>query len=124
MTSGKENTNKVFALIANQSYTLSDWPIFNACKELRTSTGNDGWYIPNTTEYVNLFNVVSTINNKITAISGGTEVVIPTKELDASGYWTSKEDQTTTTALMMYYAKGSKNTSKANEHKVRFILDF
>ena len=124
MTSGKENTNKVFALIANQSYTLSDWPIFNACKELRTSTGNDGWYIPNTTEYVNLFNVVSTINNKITAISGGTEVVIPTKELDASGYWTSKEDQTTTSALMMYYAKGSKNTSKANEHKVRFILDF
>ena len=124
MTSGKENTNKVFALIANQSYTLSDYPIFNACKELRTSTGNDGWYIPNTTEYVNLFNVVSTINNKITAISGGTEVVIPTKELDASGYWTSKEDQTTTTALMMYYAKGSKNTSKANEHKVRFILDF
>ena len=124
MTSGKENTNKVFALIANQSYTLSDYPIFNACKELRTSTGNDGWYIPNTTEYVNLFNVVSTINSKITAISGGTEVVIPTKELDASGYWTSKEDQTTTTALMMYYAKGSKNTSKANEHKVRFILDF
>lgn len=124
VTSGKENTDKVFALIANQSYTLSDWPIFNACKELRTSTGNDGWYIPNTTEYVNLFNVVSTINNKITAISGGTEVVIPTEELDASGYWTSKEDQTTTTALMMYYAKGSKNTSKANEHKVRFILDF
>ena len=79
LTSGKENTDMIFTKVSEGTYTLSDYPIFNACQELRTRTGNNGWYIPSTKEYAHLFRVVSTINNKITAISGGTEVVIPTK---------------------------------------------
>lgn len=120
-TNGKENTDKVFALIANQSYTLSDYPIFNACQELRTSTVNDRWCVPAREEYVYLFQVVSTINDKITAISG-TELVAPTGE--SNGYWTSKENNNSSGAIIMQSGTGSTNTNKGNGRKVRFVLDF
>lgn len=120
-TNGKENTDKVFALIANQSYTLSDYPIFNACQELRTSTGNNGWCVPIMKEYVALFRAVSTINDKITAISG-TGVIEPTGESD--GYWTSEEDNNTYAAFIMRSGTGSTNINKGCDRKVRFVLDF
>lgn len=123
-TSGKENTDKVFALIANQSYTLSDYPIFNACKELRTSTGNDGWCVPVMEEYAALFKVASTIDDKMTAISG-TTLFIPSDYSD--GYWTSTESGTgsgTIAAYLMVSGSGSTAINKANGHRVRFILDF
>ena len=120
LASGKENTDKVFALIANQSYTLSDYPIFNACKELRTSTGKDGWYIPTPPEYSDLSNVASTINNKITAISG-TTLFVPSDYTD--GYWTSTEVSSNTANLMISgYSAGTVN--KDCSHRVRFMLDF
>ena len=122
LESGKENTDRVFALINNNpSYSLSDWPIFNACQDLRTSTGNDGWCVPIMKEYVALFRVVSTINDKITAISG-TEVIEPTGESD--GYWTSKEDNNTYAAFIMRSGTGSININKGSKRKVRFVLDF
>lgn len=122
LESGKENTDKVFALINNNpSYGLSDWPIFNACQDLRTSTGNDGWCVPIMKEYVALFRVVSTINDKITAISG-TEVIKPTGESD--GYWTSKEDNNTYAAFIMRSGTGSTNINKGCDRRVRFVLDF
>lgn len=119
-TSGKENTDKVFALIANQSYTFSDYPIFNACKELRTSTGNNGWCVPVMEEYAALFKVASTIDDKITAISG-TTLFIPSDYSD--GYWTSTESGTIA-AFLMASGTGSTAINKANGHRVRFILDF
>lgn len=121
-TSGKENTDKVFALIAaNQSYNLSDYPIFNACQELRTSTGNDGWCVPVMEEYAALFKTVSTINGKITAISDGVAVVAPTGDKD--GYWTSTETGDMA-AFLMTSGNSSGGINKANDHRVRFILDF
>ena len=123
LTSGKENTDMIFTKVSEGTYTLSDYPIFNACQELRTRTGNNGWYIPSTKEYAHLFRVVSTINNKITAISGGTEVVIPTKELNASTYWSSCEENQFT-AFRMTSATEAYDTSKEDKHKVRFMLDF
>ena len=117
---GKENTDKVFTLIANQSYTLSDWPIFNACQDLRTSTGNDRWYVPGSSDYAHLFNAVSTINNKITAISGGTGVVIP----DYSNfYWTSEETASNTANVMMTNI-GIGAINKGISYRVRFVLNF
>lgn len=120
LESGKENTDKVFALIAAQSYTLSDYPIFNACQELRTSTVNDRWCVPIMMEYADLFKVVSTINDKITAISG-TEVIAPTGTSD--GYWTSREDGDIA-AFLMDSRNSAGNINKGNSHRVRFILDF
>ena len=120
-TNGKENTDKVFAVIAAESYTLSDWPIFNACQELRTSTGNNGWCVPAYGEYTALFQVVSTINDKITAISGA-ELVTPTGE--SNGYWTSKENNNSSGAIIMQSGTGSTNTNKGNGRKVCFVLDF
>lgn len=120
-TNGKENTDKVFAVISAGSHTLSDWPIFNACQELRTSTGNNGWCVPAYGEYTALFQVVSTINDKITAISG-TELVTPTGE--SNGYWTSKENNNSSGAIIMQSGTGSTNTNKGNGRKVRFVLDF
>lgn len=122
-TNGKENTDKVFALIANQSYTLSDYPIFNACQELRTSTGNDGWYIPSPADYKELFNEVNNINNKITAISGGTAVVIPTQGERTTHYWTS-EEYDIDDAIRITAAAAIANELKNYNHKVRFVLDF
>ena len=123
LMTGKENTDKVFALINNNpSYNLSDWPIFNACQELRTSTGNNGWCVPYYQEYVALFKVKSTINDKIRAVSGGTELVEPTGESD--GYWTSKEDNNSYAAFIMKSGTGSTNINKGNGRKVRFVLDF
>ena len=119
-TSGKENTDKVFAFIANQSYNLSDYPICNACQELGTSTGNNGWCGRVMGEYAALFKTVSTINGKITAISG-TEVIAPTGESD--GYWTSKEIEKLA-AYLMNSGSGSNGINKANGRRVRFILDF
>lgn len=119
-TSGIENTNKVFALIAGQSYTLSNWAIFNACQNLRTSTGNNGWCVPVQKEYVDLLKVESTINGKITAISG-VALVIPTG--DSDGYWTSTEDNAIA-AFLMTSGTGATNINKANGKRVRFILDF
>lgn len=121
-TNGKENTDKVFALIANQSYTLSDYPIFNACQELRTSTVNDRWCVPAREEYVALFKVVSTINDKIRAISG-TTVIAPDKDVETSACWTSRESSTMG-AYLMTSGTGSANTNKGNARRVRFILDF
>lgn len=120
-TSGKENTDKVFAFIANQSHTLSDYPIFNACKELRTSTGNDGWYIPVQMEYLDLLSkVASTIDDKITAISG-TTLFVPSDYSD--GYWTSIEEDSNKAYLMMN-ASDAAVLSKDYSHRVRFMLDF
>ena len=117
---GKENTDKVFALIASQSYTLSDYPIFNACQEQRTNTGNDRWYIPGSSDYAHLFNAASTINNKITAISGGTGVVIP----DYSNfYWTSEETASNTANVMMTNI-GIGAINKGSSYRVRFVLNF
>ena len=117
---GKENTDKVFAVIASQSYTLSDYPIFNACQEQRTNTGNNGWYVPCDKEYVALFKVKSTINDKIKAISG-TEVIAPTGESD--GYWTSRENSNIG-AFIMQSDTSSTNINKGSGRKVRFVLDF
>ena len=119
-TNGKENTEKVFTLIASQSYTLSDYPIFNACQEQRTSTGNDRWYIPGSSDYAHLFNAVSTINNKITAISGGTGVVIPNY---SNFYWTSEETASNTANVMMTNI-GIGAINKGISYRVRFVLDF
>ena len=119
-TNGKENTDKVFALIASQSYTLSDWPIFNACQEQRTSTGNDRWYVPGRSDYAHLFNAVSTINNKITAISGGTGVVIPSY---SNFYWTSEETASNTANVMMTNI-GIGAINKGSSYRVRFVLNF
>lgn len=121
-TNGKENTDKVFALIANQSYTLSDYPIFNACQELRTSTVNDRWCVPAREEYVDLFKVVSTINDKITAISG-TTVIAPDKDVETSACWTSRESGSMG-AYLMTSGTGSTAINKGNARRVRFILDF
>lgn len=119
-TSGKENTDMIFTKVSEGTYTLSDYPIFNACKELRTSTGNNGWYIPILPEYSDLFKVASTINNKITAISG-TTLFIPSDYTD--GYWTSTEVSSNTANLMMSdYSAGAIN--KDRSHRVRFMLEF
>ena len=118
---GKSNTDKIFAGVAETTYVLTNYPIFNACQELRTSTGNDGWYIPVPMEYVALFKVKSTINDKIKAISGGTELVAPTETSD--DYWTSTE-ATSTTAFIMFSDSNASTINKVNSRKVRFILDF
>ena len=123
---GKENTDKVFEVVsANPSYDLNDWPIFNACQELRTNTGNNGWCVPAREEYVALFKVVSTINDKITAILG-TAVIAPNKEVETSACWTSRESSTmgTAGANLMTSGTGSTNTNKGNARRVRFILNF
>lgn len=120
LTSGKENTDKVFALITNQSYTLSDYPIFNACQELRTSTGNNGWCVPAYGEYTALFKVVSTINDKITAISG-TAVIVPG---ETDGYWTSQESNTMSAFFMNSGTSSTNINKKGNSKRVRFVLDF
>lgn len=119
-TNGKENTDKIFTGVSAGTYTLSDYPIFNACKELRTSTGRDGWCVPVMEEYVALLRVASTINNKITAISG-TTLFIPSN--DSDGYWTSTESGTMA-AFLMKSGTSSGGINKANGHRVRFILDF
>lgn len=117
---GKENTEMIFTKVSQGTYTLSDYPIFNACQDLRTSTGNDGWYIPHTREYVHLFNVASTINKKITAISG-TTLFIPNDYSDS--YWTSVE-KASNQAYLMVNASSAGAINKANSDRVRFILDF
>lgn len=119
-TSGKENTDMIFTKVSEGTYTLSDYPIFNACQELRTSTGNNGWCVPAYREYIDLFKVVSTINNKITAISG-TTLFIPSNYSD--GYWTSTE-MTSNTANLMMSDSSAGAMNKDLSHKVRFMLDF
>lgn len=116
LTSGKENTDKIL----NGSYTLTDYPIFNACKELRRSTGNNGWYIPVFGEYADLFKATSNINNKITAISG-VGVVAPTGE--SNGYWISREADSYG-AILMLSASTAQSWTKGASRRVRFILDF
>ena len=98
---------------------------FNACQELRTNTGNNGWCVPAREEYVALFKVVSTINDKITAILG-TAVIAPNKEVETSACWTSRESSTmgTAGANLMTSGTGSTNTNKGNARRVRFILNF
>lgn len=119
-TSGKENTDMIFTKVSEGTYTLSDYPIFNACQELRTSTGNNGWCVPAYREYIDLFKVVSTINNKITAISG-TTLFIPSDYSD--GYWTSTE-MTSNTANLMMSDSSAGAMNKDLSHRVRFMLDF
>lgn len=119
-TSGKENTDMIFTKVSEGTYTLSDYPIFNACQELRTSTGNNGWCVPAYREYIDLFKVVSTINNKITAISG-TTLFIPSNYSD--GYWTSTE-MTSNTANLMMSDSSAGAMNKDLSHRVRFMLDF
>lgn len=119
-TSGKENTDMIFTKVSEGTYTLSDYPIFSACQDLRTSTGNNGWCVPAYREYIDLFKVVSTINNKITAISG-TTLFIPSDYSD--GYWTSTETSSNAANLMMSDSSaGAMN--KDLSHRVRFMLDF
>ena len=120
MTSGKENTDMIFTKVSEGTYTLSDYPIFNACKELRTSTGKDGWYIPVRPEYTELFKLKSTINDKITAISG-TTLFTPTGTSDS--YWTSSEDAAGR-AYILNSPTSSDAVIKDNNGRVRFILDF
>lgn len=122
-TDGKSNTGTIFAGVSAGTYTLDNYPIFKLCQELRTSTGNGGWYIPSSADFGELFDAANTINNKITAISGGVALVIPTKEEASSAYWTSKEIDRTS-ALMKTTATGARNASKDEKHKVRFVLDF
>lgn len=119
-TNGKENTDKIFTGVSAGTYSLDNYPIFNACKELRTSTGRDGWCVPVMEEYAALLRVASTINNKITAISG-TTLFIPSN--DSDGYWTSTESGTMA-AFLMKSGASSGAINKANGHRVRFILDF
>lgn len=119
-TSGKENTDMIFTKVSEGTYTLNDYPIFSACQELRTSTGNNGWCVPAYREYIDLFKVVSTINNKITAISG-TTLFIPSDYSD--GYWTSTETSSNAANLMMSDSSaGAMN--KDLSHRVRFMLEF
>lgn len=119
-TSGKENTDMIFTKVSEGTYTLNDYPIFSACQELRTSTGNNGWCVPAYREYIDLFKVVSTINNKITAISG-TTLFIPSNYSD--GYWTSTE-MTSNTANLMMSDSSAGAMNKDLSHRVRFMLDF
>lgn len=121
-TNGKENTEKVFEFITNNS-TLDDYPIFKSCQELRTSTGEERWYIPVVNDYIDdLFKVVSTINNKISAISG-TEVVVASQLESNTAYWSSQEAARSNAYLIINYNRSSQSYKNA-QAKVRFVLDF
>ncbi len=120
---GKANTEKIFAGVAAGTYSLDNYPIFKACKELRTSTGNDGWYILSIDQIDDLLYAVDDINDKITAISGGIAIVLPTSDFD--GYWTSREAKNNNTIAWVSNGLRSGGTvTKTAEHRVRFVLDF
>lgn len=120
---GKANTEKIFAGVAAGTYSLDNYPIFKACKELRTSTGNDGWYILSIDQIDDLLYAVDDINDKITAISGGIAIVLPTSDFD--GYWTSREAKNNNTIAWVSNGVRSGGTvAKTTEHRVRFVLDF
>lgn len=120
-TDGKGNTDKVFAYIKENDISIDAYPIFDACQQLQTETGNDGWYIP--ANYYDLFeeSVVTAINNKITTASG-VALVVPTG-LD-NGYWTSFEATGTAYAYLQRSSGSGTGHTKSNTHKVRFVLDF
>ena len=121
-TNGKENTNKVLEFITKNS-TLNDYPIFKSCQELRTSTGEERWYIPVVNDYIDdLFKVVSTINNKISAISG-TEVVVASQLESNTAYWSSQEHGKSYAYLIIDDDRSSQSYKKV-QAKVRFVLDF
>ena len=120
-TDGKENTDKIFAGVSAGTYSLANYPVFNACQTQRTDTGKDGWYIPITRDYSELFKNVSEINGKIKAISGGVELVAPTGSSD--GYWTSMETSQIG-ANLLNSSTSAASANKEIEHRVRFVLDF
>lgn len=124
---GKENTDKIFKGVAAGTYTLTNYPIFEACKKQRTDTGNDGWYIPS--DYSVLFfsgymsqENLTLINEKITAISG-VGLIAPTDK--TNGYWTSCERPGYGSyAYLSHTNNGSTSVSKSSKARVRFVLDF
>lgn len=122
---GKGNTDKVFAYISeNGGEDITNFPIFEACKNLRDATGNNGWYIP--AKYNDLFkggtSVAEQINAKITAAEG-IELVVPTTGSESDAYWTSQEISANTAYRQNSY-NGLNPVPKKSEQKVRFYLDF
>lgn len=124
---GKENTDKIFKGVAAETYTLTNYPIFEACKKQRTDTENDGWYIPASYSmfffdgYMSPENL-TLINTQITAISG-VELIAPTN--NTNGYWTSCEQGGyKNLAYLSNTYNGAITVSKSSKAKVRFVLDF
>lgn len=120
---GKGNTDKVFTYISENNENFANFPIFEACKNLRDATGNNGWYIP--AKYNDLFkggtSVAEQINAKITAAEG-IELVVPTGS-ESDAYWTSQEISPEWAYRQNAY-NGQNPVTKKSEQKVRFFLDF
>ena len=124
MTDGKDNTAKVFAYINENSMDIANYPIFNACKQLRDNTGNDGWYIPADYRvfFINNSAVANAINGKISKKSG-TPIVAPDGS-NVPNYWNSRESNESNAWIQTTGRGDGMAIQKKGENKVRFVLDF
>lgn len=118
MTDGKDNTAKVFAYIESNGIDIANYPIFQACQQLRTETGKEGWYIP-----VNyrILSLTDAINDKFSA-AGGTPIEFPASGYE-NHYWTSYESNENQAMTRSNEFNGISN-AKSTSLKVRFVLDF
>lgn len=120
---GKANTESVFTyIVENDNISIDAYPIFKACQQLQTETGNDGWYIPESYFYFFLQSsaVATAINDKITT-AGGVELVAPTK---GNAYWTSFENTNEKAYLQTGSGTRIGDNVKSEMHRVRFVFDF
>lgn len=117
---GKTNTDLILKACNSAKYQFENYPIFKACNDLRSSTGNIGWYIP--VDYDEMFTNINKINTSLRA-KGVTELVAPMNEVGTTFYWTSNEVDANE-AYVLYNNHSVKKIQKNENHRVRFVLDF
>lgn len=121
---GLKATDKIIKYVEEKWHDLQYYPIFYQCQELRKSTDNERWYIPNgTAGYKYAAANMDTFNPKLTE-AGGDEFTAPSYD-EGQGYWLSGNNNT----ISAMYCPNSDGTgayskNKATVYKVRFFLDF
>ena len=76
-----------------------------------------GWYLPSPRELVELYNVMETVNQSLTALGSD-------KQLSSSYYWSSGEDSSNTAWSVRLYSGYVRNYSKDYYYYVRLAFAF
>ena len=76
-----------------------------------------GWYLPSPRELVELYNVMETVNQSLTALGSD-------KQLSSSYYWSSGEDSSNTAWSVRLYSGYVRNYSKDYYYSVRLAFAF
>lgn len=126
---GLNTTNEVLEYISANAKDITTYPIFKLCRELRTETGNQNWYIPTTGDIFRTIDTESNedlINTKINA-AGGTKYTKPTDRVYV--YWLSPESESAgqnnkARTQNTPVSGGTLLKSTTDKMHVRFFLDF